>query len=176
MTGTGYGRAMSLTISERPTAISGSISWLMMSTIVVSRRATARGVNALDTSRRRRAWSAPLTLSSDACDTVPQRPGRDALSLEAQPWRRAQPVIAQRGVGQFVAQNLRPVRAHGDGALLPRLLEALVGDLRGWAHPRTKRWAGRLRRWSGSPVTQATLMSASSGRDAFMVWPHQGDR
>src|SRR6185312_8923443 len=59
-------------------------------------------------------------------DPIPQGAGRDALRLESQPGRRGQPMVAQRGVRKLVAQNLRPVRAHGDWELLTRLLERLV--------------------------------------------------
>ena len=54
---------MSSTTSQRPAATSGSVSSVMISVMVVSRRPTERGVNAFDTSRRSRVWSSPLMLS-----------------------------------------------------------------------------------------------------------------
>ena len=83
MTGTGYGRAMSATTSQRPSAISGSVNCVMMSVIVVSRRATALGVNAFDSSRRSRAWSSPLTLSSDA--VTRSHKGPDVMPCASRP-------------------------------------------------------------------------------------------
>lgn len=83
-------------------------------------------------------------------------------------------MIAQRGVRQFVAQDLGPVRAHGDRKLLPRLLQGLV---RG-------RWCGRILIGNGGQVGFENGAARNAGdahagllfRDAFMVWPHQGDR
>ena len=107
-------------------------------------------------------------------DPIPQGAGRDALRLESQPGRRGQPMVAQRGVRTLVAQNLRPVRAHGDWELLTRLLERLVGGRR----------SGRVLVGHGGQVgfENGRALDADDGhggllfRDAFMVWPRRGDR
>ena len=118
MIGTGYGRAMSATTSQRPCALIGSISPLITSTMMSSSRVTDRGVNAFDTSRRSRAWSSPLMASRVVLARCHSGPGGDALRLEPQSRRHDESGVAQRRAHQFVAQDLGTVRAHRDRPLL----------------------------------------------------------
>jgi hypothetical protein len=79
MMGTGYGRAISATASQRPSAASESTSSVMTSTMMPSSRVTERGVNALDTSLRNRVWSSPFIASSDVL-------ARSHSGPEVMPW------------------------------------------------------------------------------------------
>ena len=50
--------------------------------------------------------------------TMPQRPGGDALRLQAESRRDDESGVAQRGTHQFVAENFGAVRPHRDRPLL----------------------------------------------------------
>src|SRR5689334_20599919 len=77
-----------------------------------------------------------MVLTVDAqqrrADPIPQLARRDALRLQAHPRRRAHPRITQRDVGEFVSQDLGPLRPHADRGLFPRSLEVFVRRLRAW--------------------------------------------
>ena len=133
MIGIGYRTGMPATASpSAPTPVSGSTSSVMTSTMVACRRAVDRGVNALETSQRSRLCSAPSRLQQALDDLVPQPTGRNALHLKAEPFRRAEPWIAQQGADQVVAEHLGPVRPSAiapSRSGLPNKLVRLLGAL-----------------------------------------------